>query len=60
MKIARLLYLIFPMTIDLPYKTILASTLIMAQKIKTAMTDMVTLEILTVIVKEESSVMFQI
>ena len=60
MKIARLLYLIFLMTIEIPYKTILVSTLIMGPEIKTATTDMVTLENLTVAVKEESYVMLQI
>ena len=60
MKIARLIYLIFLMTIELPYKTILVSTLSMDQKIKMATTNMVTLEKLTVAVKEESFVMFQI
>ena len=51
--------MIFLMTIELPYKTILASTPIMGQKIKTATTEMVTLELLTVTVKEESFAMFQ-
>ena len=59
MKIAKVLRLIFLMTIELPYKTILASTPIMGQKIKTATTEMVTLELLTVTVKEESFAMFQ-
>ena len=59
MKIARLLYLIFLMTIEIPYKNILVSTPGMGPEIKTATTAMVTLENLTVAVKEESYVMYQ-
>ena len=59
MKIARLLYLIFLMTIEIPYKTILVSTPGMGPEIKTATTEMVTLENLTVAVKEESYGMYQ-
>ena len=60
MKIVRLIYLIFLMTIELPFKTILVPTPYMDPKIKMATTNMVTLEKLTATVKEESFVMFQI
>ena len=60
MKIVRLIYLIFLMTIELPYKNILVSIPSMDLKIKMATTNMVTLEKLTAAVKEESFVMFQI
>ena len=60
MKIVRLIYLIFLMTIELLYKNILVSIPSMDLKIKMATTKMVTLEKLTAAVKEESFVMFQI
>ena len=60
MKIVKLIYLIFHMTIELPYKNILVSIPSMDLKIKMATTNMVTLEKLTAAVKEESFVMFQI
>ena len=59
MKIVRPIYLIFLMTIELPYKNILVSIPSMDLKIKMATTNMVTLEKLTAAVKEESFVMFQ-